>query len=253
MNKTLRINLIFTLTGILYSSLFGQNQYNIDTIRELIRNSLKTKLGCECGISDIINLDEKSKPPDSTEDNFGDILHLNNTGYENPYGTLTHCFVFTYYRDKPRIYAERRESVGIFKNDQIIGLLDTAIETLASSSGGIRKISDLNKDGEVDIVVIRALGVSGPPWEGYWIVSWNGKRMRLINAIKDNESVIISPWDYMTFVDLDEDGIYELTTSFEDENGVERDHVYSWNGKLYGEWGKSSKALLKGASRKKSK
>jgi len=73
----------------------------------------------------------------------------------------------------------------------------------------------------------------------------------MINATSHGnfrESVIIAPWDYLKFVDLDGDGIYELTTRFKDEKGIERDHIYSWNGKLYGEWGKSSRDLLKNNS-----
>ena len=236
--------------------LFGQDDEMPDAIRALIDSTLRTRLRSKCEIDGFVNIDAELARASSTQRTHAGIFNFNDRSFEDPYGTLTHCTIFTYNRVHPLMFAEDRQSIGIFKDNQVIALLDTAISTVASSNGRIKKVCDLNKDGEVDIVLMRALGVSPPPWEGFSIFSWNGVRLRAINALTpDNfrESVIIAPWDFMEFIDTDGDGIYELTTSFEDENGIERYHTYSWNGTLYGEWGQSSKALLEHSSRNRSK
>jgi hypothetical protein len=240
---------IFTLSPRLMAQAGDVN----DTARTEIESLLKAKLRSDCGVDGLVNMDRMLKLAAGGDEHV-DIFHKDDTGFENPYGTLTHCYVFTYSRIDPRTDAEGKQSVGIFKKGSIIAILDTSIESFASSNGWIQKISDLNKDGEVDIVITRTLGVSPPPWQCSWIISWNGVRLRVINAIdEERESPLVAPWDYMSFVDLDGDGIYELKTDFDDENGVNRVHIYSWDGKLYGEWGQSSKALLKRDSQKKKK
>lgn len=154
------------------------------------------------------------------------------------------CYVLMFARSNPRTDAETKSSIAIYKKGKIIGLVDTVIE---SSTCMVKTIADINCDGEIEVVVAVVEGISAGQWETYWIFSWNGKRLRVINAVdrEAHQSLITAPWDFMTYKDLDGDGIYELVTSFEDEKGIERQHIYSWNGKLYGEWGKSSKALLK--------
>ena len=247
MNRRFLIKLFFLLAGILWLScfLFGQdggvNPADIDTIT----SKLNAMFPYPCLTEAIINYDRVKKPLDPSKG-----------GFEDPYNTLEHCFVFTYYRDLIRADEKYPKlSVGIFRGGKIIARLDTVIETIYSTSGRIKTTTDLNKDGEVDIVITRTLGVSPPPWEEYWIFSWNGKRLRLISELNEerNGSALRSPWNYVKFIDADDDGIYELTTSFGDEKGIKRYHTYSWNGKLYGEWGKSSKELLKSTSRKKKK
>ncbi|MGD1047069.1 MAG: hypothetical protein ABR936_17330, partial [Bacteroidota bacterium] len=108
---------------------------------------------------------------------------------------------------------------------------------------------DLNNDGKVDIVITRTLGISPPQWEGYWIFSWNSSSLQIINTIDEQakESSIISPWNFLKFVDIDGDGIYELVTEFEDENGIENKVIYSWNGQQYGNWGMNPSPLPSGA------
>jgi hypothetical protein len=212
--------------------LFGQddgvNPADIDTIV----STLNRRQPYPCLTEEIVNFDKVKHPVDPSEG-----------GFEDPYNTLTHCFVFTYYRDSVRTGEPKPKlSVGIFRNGVILAHLDTAIFTFASTSGRIKTIADLNKDGEVDIVITRTLGASPPPSEEYWIFSWDGKRLRLISAVdqKMKHSVLRSPWDYLKFY-RDSNGIYQLVTNFQDENGVETEHVYSWNGHLYGEWGTPSK------------
>ncbi|MGD1047068.1 MAG: hypothetical protein ABR936_17325 [Bacteroidota bacterium] len=239
--------IIWLAVGVLLLSqfLFSQDDVYNHANSDTITSKLRTLLGYPCTIEDIINFDKVKKS-----------LDPDHGGFEDPYNTLKHCFVFTFYRESIKV-DERypKLSVGIYRGGKIFCHLDTAIETIHSTSGRIKTIADLNKNGEVNIVITRTLGVSPPPWEEYWIFSWNGKSLKRINAIdyKMKESVLQSPWNYIKFIDIDGDGIYELVTSFKDEKGIERKHIYSWNGKLYGEWGKGSKALLKSSSKKKEK
>ena len=208
--------------------------------RDLIEHLLLSAVGDSCSAGDIVCVDSVLE-----------ALDPDKGGFENPYGTLTHCFVFTFSRTNPAENTEGadKQSVGILRNAQIIALLDTVIETSASSNGRIKAIADLNNDGAVEIVVTRTLGVSPPPWESHWIFSWSGASLRLVSAVDDEmrESAIVSPWDFLKFVDVDGDGTYELVTEIEDEHGVENQVIYSWNGQLYGKWGGAPAPLPSGA------
>ena len=224
-------------------SLFPQDDGIKPCIIDTITSKINVLEGYSCLTEAIVNFDKIKKP-----------LNANNGGFEDPYNTLRHSFIFTYYKDSVKINeGYPKLSIGIYRDKTIVGRLDTIIETNNSTSGRIKTITDLNMDGEVDIVITRTLGVSPPPWEEYWIFSWNGKCLRLISEVdhKSRHSTLQSPWNYLKFIDIDTDGIYELVTSFKDEKGIRRKHVYSWNGELYGDWGKGSKALLKSSSKKK--
>ena len=235
------VSAVLLRSQFLFSQDDGVNPADINAITSI----LNTTLEYPCLTEEIINFDKAQKP-----------LVQNDGGFEDPYNTLKHCFIFTYYRDSINNgEGDAKLSVGIFREGNIVTRLDTVIETEYSTSGRIKTIADLNKEGEVDIVITRTLGVSPPPWEEYWIISWNGKRLKLISDVdKENkQSVLRSPWNYLKFIDIDGDGIYELVTRFENELGVNREHIYSWNGKLYGEWGKGSKELLNASQLKKNK
>ncbi|MGD1047067.1 MAG: hypothetical protein ABR936_17320 [Bacteroidota bacterium] len=240
-----KLFLLITIIIYPFGHTYSQDLGVSDSTRDLIQKRVTATIGSECGVEDVIYVDSTLKPisPEG--------------GIEDPYHTLIHYFVFTYSRVKPipNIVSESNLSVGIFRDGKVIAKLDTAIETFASTSGRIEAIRDLNNDGKVDIVISRILGVHGPFNESFWIVSWDGFHLRLINAKNKTQwrSVIIAPYNCLKYVDIDSDGVYELTTSFENEKGIEKKVIYSWNGKLYGDWGKSSKALLKSTSKIKRK
>jgi len=232
---------VYLLMGLFFCNqmLFPQIEGYIKGVSEadyqMIIDNLESTLGYECSTENIVLIDSVLKKLDS------------DGGFENPYNTLNQSFVFTYYRVTSSEEGYSKLSLGIIKDKHIIARLDTAIETLFSTSGEIKAVADINNDGDVDILVTRTLGVSPPPYEGYWVVSWNGSSLYLINDVNDEgESVIISPWDGITYVDVNGDGIYELVTEMEDENGVAKKIIYSWNGSKYGLWGNPPQSLPSG-------
>ncbi|MFA6542330.1 MAG: hypothetical protein WCT99_12100, partial [Bacteroidota bacterium] len=232
----------FFLTLFFYNNneqLFSQIEGCVRGVSEadyqMIVNRLNLTLGYDCETEDIIRVDSVLKKFDS------------DGGIENPYNTLNHCFVFTYYRVTAANESKSKLSVGILKDGNVTARLDTVIETFYSTSGEIKTIADINNDGAVDILITRTLGVSPPPGQGYWIVSWNGSSLHLINDVtKDEESVIVSPWDGITYVDINGDGIYELETEMVDESGKLEKVIYSWNGQLYGLWSNPPQPLPSG-------
>ncbi len=148
---------------------------------------------------------------------------------EDPYGTLTSCYLFSALRS-PSTYTSGK-IVGIFRDETIIWHSDTTVSCDAEG-GEIFGSRDLNLDGTVDIMVT---------WDNYnitasygsmWIYSWDGTQGRRINHVDSNQSVISGnePFELM---DLDGDGILEITSSSGDDNSKE---VWSWNGTEYGKW-----------------
>ncbi len=177
------------------------------------------------GEFDIMNIDS-TKNPGSPE------------GIEDPYGTLKGCYVFLA-EGKLQPNEERPKGfIGIMKNGQIIWKSDTLVNCEDVVNAEIRDIRELNQDGKVDIVTIWQEGNRGDI--GYlWIFSWDGHSASVINDIDgDHRSKIVSVADELEIVDLDGDGIKEITAQWRSETdpSVLIPITYSWNGQMYGKW-----------------
>jgi len=160
----------------------------------------------------------------------------------DPYHTLSGCFLFL---------AEGKESnskgfIGLYrcKADSIIWCSVLLTDDFSSGARGrVAETRELNGDGKVEIIIGQAVGASGGG-EELWIFSWDGTDGRLITQTdKYNQSTILVFWEYYEIKDVDGDGIYEILG---EDTDSDKTLTYSWNGSLYGDWGKSSKYLLKG-------
>jgi len=178
-------------------------------------------------IIDVMNVDS-TKEPGAPE------------GIEDPYGTLTRCYVFVASGKTPADPNQEhpRGFIGIVKNSQIIWRSDTLINDSWAVEAGIEDIRELNRDGKVDIVTVWQEGNRGD--QAYvWIFSWDGQSGSILNDIgSDNRSAIVSVVDNMHIVDLNGDGIKEITGRWNSDADPTAyvSVTYSWNGHLYGKW-----------------
>lgn len=176
---------------------------------------------------------------------------------ENPYGTLTNCYVFLANREtfsNPKDFA--KGIIGIYKNGQIIWQSDNKIKNNVKN-GFIWSIKDINRDGKVDImttwvstdswdILSNSGGVS--PYVFLWILSWDGINGKMINQIgtKGESKIMISSNGIFTLADVEGDGIWEIQgdifpVTAEDSLKVTEESnlipvTFSWDGHLYGRW-----------------
>jgi len=178
-------------------------------------------------IIDVMNVDS-TKEPGASE------------GIEDPYGTLTRCYVFVAFGKTPADPNQEhpRGFIGIVRNSQIIWRSDTLINDSWAVEAGIEDIRDLNRDGRVDIVTIWQEGNRGD--RAYvWIFSWDGHIGSVISDIgSDHRSAIVSVVDKLHILDLNGDGIKEITGRWKGDVDPTAyvSVTYSWNGHLYGKW-----------------
>jgi hypothetical protein len=167
---------------------------------------------------------------------------------KDPYHTLKGCFIFIAEAVEDTIPIQPKGFIGIYKKsaNNILwnsNLLSTNFTSEFSSgtAGGVEVTDELNQDGKVEIIIWQQWDNGGQ----YWIFNWNGKNGNLITQLDHSgESVILFGGDGYELIDIDGDGIYEIQGLT--LNSIDKTVIYSWNGKLYGNWGKSSKYLLKG-------
>ncbi|MEX2116291.1 MAG: hypothetical protein WEB37_05340 [Bacteroidota bacterium] len=159
----------------------------------------------------------------------------NDAEFTDPFGTLVNSWVFTASaRDEA---STNRGFIGIVRNGAMIAVSDSVIGNGPHTNVQIISTSDLNNDGQVDIVTLWAVGNLNP-LEHFWIFSWDGNSLRVINsADASSRSIIIAAEGSMNLVDLDGDGVKELQGRVPDyRNEKEETVTYSWNGQLYGKW-----------------
>jgi hypothetical protein len=117
------------------------------------------------------------------------------------------------------------------------------------TSGGAYVLGscDLNKDGEIDVLVSMRDADRDRDYLSYlWIFSWNGTRARILNGVdpQTGQSVLLSGDDWYQLFDWDGDGIMEIWAFWDKENALFPDTLmstrpyvtYSYNGSLYGLW-----------------
>ncbi len=159
----------------------------------------------------------------------------------DPYKTLRGCIVFSASPFESENEDGEASYCGIFKNGTIIWDSGPVFE---GSLQHIFATNDINRDGQVDIVMIWMRGIDD--MRNYlWILSWNGSIGRIINdTLQDRGRTIISAVGAFQMFDADGDGIMEFRGS---EKTIDPDNpdemiskpiTYSWNGSVYGVFGK---------------
>ena len=176
-----------------------------------------------------VNVDKSIKNPKVA---FGKI--------HDPYHTLAGCLIFI---GSPETDYDKKMILGIYniKTDSILWSIGF------SPSGVLGEISEtyeINNDGKVEIVLTFALEPAGLNQE-VWVFNWDGVQGKLITQLdKYAHSVIVCNTDYGTSDD-DGDGIDEIHGYWKNENDETEILTFSWNGLLYGKWGKTSKYFSK--------
>ena len=179
---------------------------------------------------------------------FDTLILYSNADEENiqdPYGTLKGCVLFSTYKDRGESTPDTF-IVGIVKNGQIIW--DNSPGTKVDLGGDLLQAQDINKDGDVDLLYSEVdwelLGIKGPDLFYYYVLSWNGKSGRFINAFDSTGISVMEGNGGCDLVDKDGDGIQEIRTTLPE---IDRDYgalrtgtfpyvTYGWNGMQYGLW-----------------
>lgn len=157
----------------------------------------------------------------------------NNNNYfpvKDPYGTLSSS---TFFSAKSAI---GNWIFGLFKEPQI--LFRESISEYCDNvyfNGSL----DLNKNNKVNLIVgcstlRRSENDAWVSNSSFYIVSWDGQNIELVNDIDvDGNSIIRSnTTDYLEILDIDGDNIYELITKKEQNNDlIER--YWKWDGTKY--------------------
>ena len=164
---------------------------------------------------------------------------------KDPYHTLAGCFVFLAADATDDILTRPKGFIGIYriKTDSILWQSDLLVDDFSSGAlGRLAETAELNNDGKVEIII--AQGKEPSSTEQLWIFSWDGKSGKLITQLDNyGESTIMEYGEYYELKDVDGDGIYEIIGKwFKNDQATTKTQVtYSWNGTMYGKWGKSSK------------
>ncbi len=183
-----------------------------------------------------IEVDKSTKDPESK--------------IRDPYHTLAGCFIFLAADISDDILNRPGGFIGIYKikADSIIWRsVALPKDFVCGVMGQVEETRDLLGDGKVEIIVSQ---LENPPAiQQYWIFSWDGANGQLITQLDDlGESVIMDWGEHFQIKDVDGDGVYEIQGWwYKDDSFTTKSRVtYSWNGTLYGKWGKSSRSLMKG-------
>jgi len=167
---------------------------------------------------------------------------------KDPYKNLKDCFIFLAASLPDSNLNKPKGFVGIYKIDTILWRSASLIENLSTLGGFVTALDDFNKDGKVEIVVSENELPNAITANYLWIFTWDGKMGECITELdEDGESRLAFMGRYH-FKDVDGDGIYEIQGKWYKNNNFDNISpvTYCWNGKWYGNWGKSSKYLLKG-------
>ncbi len=190
-----------------------------------------------------IEIDEAIKHPEESDGRIRD-----------PYHTLAGCFLFLAEGKKNADVDKEKGFIGLYRIsvDSVIWQSELLSENFSSGAlGSIDATDELNQDGKVEIIIGQATGNLAINHQ-LWIFNWDGKNGKLITQLDRYGKPEIIYWgDNFDIKDVDGDGIYEILGKWykKHDSKAMTTVVYSWNGSLYGKWGKSSKYLLKGTKR----
>ncbi|MCP4412228.1 MAG: hypothetical protein GY808_06630, partial [Gammaproteobacteria bacterium] len=215
-------------------------------LREEIQNNVSSYINERYLVMDVMNVDSmlgfRGKPGWRR---IGPV--------ENPYGTLTNCFIFNASTKIGMYNPDSADGIiGIFKNGQI--LWHSGDELLVGNdiqAEDILSVWDANNDGKVEIFTVWSdLSTSLGLYRTLWIVSWDGTEGTVLNArdTTDGQSVLkISSNANFSYADVEGDGIWEVVgetypVTADDSSHVNWDksiyiiRTFSWNGSQYGLW-----------------
>ncbi|HUI30298.1 MAG TPA: hypothetical protein VLX91_08770 [Candidatus Acidoferrales bacterium] len=168
---------------------------------------------------------------------------------KDPYHTLAGCFIFLA-SDAENSDSSMPGFVGIYniKLDSVLWRSVPLSSDFSSGAlGSMDATGELNRDGKVEIIVGQATGNLGVNHQ-LWIFNWDGKDGKLITQLDSLGRSEIMYWgDEYEIKDVDGDGIYEILGEWYKNYDSDKmtTIMYSWNGSLYGKWGKSSRYSLK--------
>jgi hypothetical protein len=241
--KNKRLLLIFlTFFFSLQICLRAQDQYLLpgvtDNIVLAIQTQVNTVIGDKYEVTQVLNVD--SSLGSGLSPRWPDVGAI-----ENPYGTLTHCFVFNGTRRQGATSTDSASGiVGVFKSGQILWHSDgiLTVKPPGMMANTIWTIKDINRDGKVEILTtwISLSSGTNPPMY-LWIFSWEGQKGEIINARDKNKQSILKIDSYGLFSLIDNVGkdIWEIQgpiTSYEGDSTRTEFRTFSWNGSLYGLW-----------------
>jgi hypothetical protein len=247
MKNKMQLLMLFIVFFSFQACLKGQHRYLspgvTDDIVSAIQIKVHTVINDKYEITQVLNIDSSLGVEFKLESpEMGPI--------ENPYGTLTHCFVFKGTYISGGVPSDSASGiVGVFKEGKILWHSNDVFTSKYGMSGGsIWAIKDINSDGKVEILVDFLAGASFPGMQNLWIIRWDGVQGDIINAKdKDGYSVIQSSgsWDF-NLADIEGDGIWEIQGAMGPRSAKDKLrkmpdtdyalYTYSWNGSLYGLW-----------------
>ena len=210
---------------VVASVALGQQRGVADADRANITSMVNGLFGPIYNVTNVVNIDSSLHPGIDA-----------GVGFSDPYGTLQHCLVFVATgrrTDQPNC---PKGFIGVVRGGQLLWLSDTLMEDFYAVSAMITGVSDLNRDGVVDIIASTFEGVK-MNFERLWIFSWDGKTGHFISETDSvGASTLCSSARAFRFVDLQGNGVKTIvglrhTGQIPDQ--VEQ-VIYSWNGIHYG-------------------
>jgi hypothetical protein len=214
----------------------GNIVYSQDSTYDIILQKIKNKIKITTSLQYYfggLDIDKSIRNPEIADGKIDD-----------PYKTLVHCFLFVADGKLDSNYIRPKGFIGIYRMDldSLIWCSEPVGGIIDIGPDQIREVREINNDKKVEIITAGASGSLGQN-EQLWVFAWNGKTGKLISRENKNgtsEIFALSEPDY-SIVDKDGDGIYEICGKDYDAHGNIIDVTYSWNGSLYGNWGKTSK------------
>lgn len=210
---------------LLPRTVFGQVPGVTDNDRALIDSQIKALRGVNYELADVVNVDSS----------IGKRIVADGR-LEDPYGTLTHCYIFAA-QGIDTTGNPPRGFIGVFKAGQVVWLSDTLMNSVDAGDIEIYGTRDLNKGGTVDIMTSWGEGTNHTVCY-LWIFSWDGSVGHVINDYgADGHSVIVTVDHLYDIVDVNGDGVCEIAVNLSNSSYSQFGNVvYSWNGQKYGKW-----------------
>jgi hypothetical protein len=171
--------------------------------------------------------------------------------FYDPYGTLTSAYIFIAEALPDSNLNKPKGLIGVFRADSILWCSDPLTENLSTLGGLVAALGELNKDGKTEIVISQN-ELPGASTSNYlWIFTWDGKAGKLVTELDEHGESKVAVIGKYSIIDVDGDGIFEIRGEwYKDENFDKTLRVtYSWNGRLFGNWGKTSKYLKQSTTR----
>jgi hypothetical protein len=167
---------------------------------------------------------------------------------KDPHKSLMGCYIFIAEALPDSNLDKSKGFIGVWKADSILWQSTPLTEELSTLGGYVTAVDELNKDGKDEIVISQNELPDAATANYLWIFTWDGNVGKQITELDEREESRLAFIGKYKFVDLDGDSIYEIKGEWYIDDNFDKTSpvIYSWNGSLYGKWGKTSKYLLKG-------